>query len=128
MQSQQSDVAFEQQMREIVVTGSYKPFKPWANYIPDARLVMVVIKDDCPITSDRISKWSEIHWEDRPLRSLLWKKCVGFSIDCLPPLSFSEDVSVTEFLDSVLLLDPSAFGKYKKLFYRLGRGLIVHQN
>ncbi len=104
------------------------PFKPCAYWISKMHLVVVATKD-CSYTEEWINEWSDVHWENHRPWYKPWKKCVGFSVYypwVLSPTGFSEEMSVTEILDSVLLAKPNAFGKYKKLFYRLGKSLTVH--
>ncbi len=110
--------------RLVGLVELFQSFKPCAYWIPALRLVMVARKDSSYV-ADRINDWSEIHWENHRPWWKPWKKCVGFSIYCPPQLRFSEDIPVVEVLDSVFLMDPNAFGEYKKLFYRFGKNLIV---
>ena len=115
---------FAENVKILGVAEIFEPFKPSAYYVPQLRLIMVATKD-CSYTAERISKWSDVHWENHRPWYAPWKRCVGFSVYCPPPLRFPEDTSVSAVLESVELMDPRAFGKYRNMFYRLGKYLTV---
>ena len=119
---QQSDVEFAQ-MREIIVTGSYKPFKPRACYV---RGQVTVEIEDCSWRLERLNQWSEVRWQQG--RRWHWparrKKCVGFTVKCPPELHFLNGTLLTDVLDSVRRSEgPHVFGGYEKLFYELAKGI-----
>jgi hypothetical protein len=115
------------------LTKIFTPFVPCAYYIPPLRIVIVARKD-CSNTSDWINTLCEMHWVNCRPWYAPWKKkkkYVGFQVYIPPPIAFREDEpAVTDVLDRVALFAeaegiPLPFGQYRKLFYRLARGLTV---
>lgn len=112
--------------------GSYMTakFKPCAYYLQPLREVIVVTKD-CSYTARRVSRWSELLWENyRPWyafweKLIGYEKCIGFIVHCPPVLGLVGNVSVATVLERVLQEDSTALGKHKARFFRLAKGLRV---
>lgn|GEM_PF-2664664 len=99
-------------------------FKPCAFYTPGLRDVRVIRKD-CSYTACRVSRWSDILLDTHCPWWKFWGRYVGFEVYYPWALELTETISVRSVLERVLQEDPHAFGKYKRLYFWLARGLTV---
>ena len=100
------------------------PFKPFAHYTYGLRDFRVIRKD-CSYVAKRVSPWAEIHIDTHCPWYRFWQKYTGFTLYFPPELDVTGEIPVIAALDRVLQKDPRAFGKHRRRFYRLARGLMV---
>lgn len=99
-------------------------FQPCALYTPGLMDVRV-FREDCSYTGKWVSHWSSVLLRTHHPWWKFWGRYVGFEVYCPYKLGLMGEVPVEKVLDRILQEDPSAFGKYKPLYYRLARGLTV---
>ena len=103
---------------------SLPEFKSCAYYLAELGEVIVARKD-CSYTAQRITQWSDLHWENHRPWYARWEKCIGFKVWCPPAFGLIGEVLVTTVLDRIAQRDSNAFGEHRARFYRLAKGLTV---
>ena len=106
-------------------------FKPRAYYIANIQKV-VVQRKECSYTSEWVSPWLEVLWQNHRSWYAPWQKCIGFSI-FVPAyiLGLTGNIPVRELLDRCEDLMkstrtiPKKWYEWKDRLYWLGRGLTV---